>query len=208
MKKLIAVMILGVALLALSVSPAKADTIGTLTLSGCGSGGSGCPDATYSFDISTTSATLTITINSAPTAGVNDRIAGVDLGFTPSGNISGLSLTGNPGGTWDTVTAGSLSNSGCGSNSGAFVCASSSLGAGDGVAISLGGTYSWTWTFNAINANNIFSVGDVHIGANYDPHRGLIVSETGATTKVPEPASILLLGAGLIGLAALALRRA
>ena len=42
---------------------AQADTTGSLTLTDCGSGKTGCPGAPYSFDIGTTSATLTITIN-------------------------------------------------------------------------------------------------------------------------------------------------
>jgi hypothetical protein len=175
-------------------APAKADTIGNLSLTGCP--GTGCPNATYSFDISSTQATLTIKVTSAP--GTNDNeIVGVDLGFVPSNDIvsGSLSLVSNPGGTWGTVDTGSLSNGGCGGNGGAFVCASSTTG---GVTVANGGTYTWVWDFTLASGSVIDSVGDVHIGANYDPANGQIVSQTGAS--VPEPGVLSLLGLGMLGL--------
>jgi hypothetical protein len=179
--------------------PAQADTLGTLSLTGCGGGDSGCPNATYTFSVSNTSATLTIHIDGAVTAGVNDHISGVNLGFTPSNNISGLSLTANPGGAFNIVTTGSLSNGGCGGNGGAFICASSSTG---GVLVAQGGTYSWTWTYSLAEGATIADVGSIHVGANYDPHNGLIVSQTGASgVRVPEPGTLGLLTTGLVLLA-------
>jgi len=186
--------------LALWSVPAQADSVGTLTLTGCGGGDLGCPNATYSFSISSTSATLTIHITGAVTTGVNNQITGVNLGFSPSGTVSGLSLPVHPSGTW-TFATGSLSNSGCGANSGAFVCASSSTG---GVTIVQGGTYTWTWNYTL--AGSIFGADQVHIGANYDPHNGLIVSQTGAT-PIPEPGTLALFGSGLLGIAGIIRRR-
>jgi hypothetical protein len=173
---------------------ARADQIGNLTLTDCGGGSSGCPGATYSFDVNSTSATLTILINGAVTSGVNNVISGVNLGFTPSGNINNLQLASNPGGGWSTVDTGSLSNSGCGGSNGAFVCAS-----GAGVSITQGQSYAWTWTYTLTDPNQIFNASDIHIGANYDPHNGLIVSQTGAVST-PEPGSLLLLCLGLAGI--------
>jgi len=180
-----------------------ADSVGTLTLTNCGTG-PGCPAATYSFDIGANSATLTIAIapSATITSGVNNVIGGVNLGFSGASSLTGLTFSSTPSGTWNTIVSGSLSNSGCGNNNGSFICAS-----GPGVAISAGSTYVFTWDWtNAINPNSIDPT-SVHIGANYNPANGLIVSCTTtecAGTSVPEPGSLTLLGAGLLALAGLA----
>jgi len=106
-------------------------------------------------------------------------------------------------------------NNGCNATANStFVCAlASNYGSVNnqhgGVLIAQGGSYTWTWTYDPIAANQIFAVGSIHIGADYNPHNGLIVSQTGAVAPpppppptVPEPTSLLLIGGGLIAMGA------
>jgi PEP-CTERM motif len=167
--------------------PAKADSIGTLSLTDCGGGNPGCPVATYTFDIGTTSATLTINIISGVNSN-NDIISAVNLG-TNGINLTGLSVTGPTGsGSWSVNQASINSNSNCTQGNGSFMCAAGS------VSISNGGSYTWTFSYDSNASIALMDPGTVHIGANYDPAQGLIVSQT-----IPEPASLTLLGLGLLG---------
>lgn len=203
---LIAVSLFALAMLGFG-STARADEVGTLTLSGSASCGtqSGCPNATYTFDITSTSATLSITVNGG-LGSTNDQITGVDLGFTSSGGVTGLasttSFSGTDGssGTWK-ATQSSLNSNGCSNGSGAFVCAS-----GAALNVTAGNTYTFVWDFTGISGP-LDSVGDVHVGTNYGPHAGLIISQSGATAPVPEPGSLALLGSGLLVLASFGRRR-
>src|SRR5712671_816300 len=111
-------MLVALALLILALgygASAKADTIGSLSLSNCGTAGTNCPAATYTFDITSTSSSFTITITGA-TNSANNFIGVVDLGFSPSGTISGLALSAAPSALnlWSSTT-GSLNSAGsCG----------------------------------------------------------------------------------------------
>lgn len=208
MTKRILILIASCAVAFFCTVPAMADTMasGTLTLTNCGTPGTGCPAATYNFVVTSTSATLTIMINGGLNS-TNSNLTAVDLGFTNSNNtvtMGSFTTSGNVTGTWG-ATTGSLSSGGqCGTNGGAFVCAS--VSPLNGLTLQQGQTYTFTWNYTLANPNGIFAAGDVHIGAEYGPnqgnYQGLIVSQT-----IPEPTSLTLLGVGLLALGGFARRR-
>jgi hypothetical protein len=181
----------------------------SFSLSDCGSVGTLCPAATYSFDVGTSSATLTIHIDGVPVAG-STNIVSVDLGFTPNNN---LTLTGpvvftdngtTVGGIYDQTFENSINSSpDCtAGGTAAFICAGSSS---DGALIHQGDTLTWTWDYTLLDPSKIDAAGDVHVGANYDPADGRIVSTT--FNSLPEPNTITLLLPALLGLGIFGRRR-
>ena len=141
-----------------------------------------------------------------------DFISSVEFGDGQS--ISSAALTSAPGGTgdWGNTVFGNLSNAGCTSGPAPNACNNQVLTGGVYTeALANGSTYSWTW--HVVFANNGLDTNpaDMHIGLQYEnannTSNGLIVSESGASTQVPEPSSMLLLGSALTGFAAFTRRR-
>jgi PEP-CTERM motif len=161
------------------------------------------------FDV-TLSAT---TPNSASSPAFGDFITSVEFG--DGKGISSASLTSAPGGAgaWSKTVFGNLSNAGCSSGPAPNACNNQLLnGLGQYTLAPANGTmYSWTWHVVFATPGLDLNEADMHIGLQYENRantsNGLIVSESGASTHVPEPSSLLLLGVGLCGIVCLGGRK-
>jgi PEP-CTERM motif len=132
---------------------------------------------------------VTLTINT--TTATESDISNVAFKLGSTDLLTGT-LTA-PTSSWSTLTS-SLSSSGCsGKNSDGQICSSAT-----GDFADTGGVLKWTWTGVQVDATNI-----AHVGYKYDTSdtlgRGLIVSDDFGNTSVPEPASLTLLGFGVLG---------
>jgi len=144
---------------------------------------------------------------------VGDFISSVEFG--DGQKISSVSLIAAPGGTgnWSAPTIlGNLSSGGCNPGPAPNACDNQIQNMGQyTLAVANGSTYSWTWQVVFVNNGLDTNPNDMHIGLEYEnaagTSSGLIVSESGASTQVPEPSSMLLLGSALTGFAAFTRRR-
>ena len=155
-------------------------------------------NAGNAFDVTLTAIT--------PTSGVafGDYISSVEFG--DGKQITSSTLTGTTAGTtsnWSTTVFGNLNNAGCQSGTAPNSCNNQVLNkSGDyTVGKADGSTYSWTWHVVFASAGLDQNQSDMHIGLQYSTFdnisNGLIVSESGASSPVPEPSSLALLGGGL-----------
>ena len=162
------------------------------------------------FDVTLT-ATTPNSGSGSPAYG--DFITSVEFG--DGKGISSAYLTSAPGGvsSWGTTIFGNLSNAGCSSGPAPNACNNQALNSVGQYTLAPadGTTYSWTWHVVFSTPGLDLNPADIHIGLQYEngvnTSNGLIVSESGASTRVPEPSSMLLLGVGLLGFLGLAGRK-
>ncbi len=132
-------------------------------------------------------------------------IDAVDIKVVTSLINNTFALTGAPGGAsnWDSFFNNGQAATDCGSGGGFFFCARDP---NTNTLAPVGGILEWDWTFSSIDA-----IAFGHIGASYNNETGTINGQNtsisnATTTKVPEPGTILMLGAGLLIIAGVARR--
>lgn len=147
---------------------------------------------------------VTLTIDTSTYTGGGGFIDTVAVKVVNS--LTGGSVFSAPTGTgnWSALAINTgLNANGCSGGGGGFGC-TEYTGVGAGVAV--GGTLAWTFDLTMTNGSLFTDPFEASIKARYvdsdDEKVGALVSEkiTLQRSTVPEPASVLLLGSGLVGI--------